>query len=246
MDIEIKDITVRYGKNTVLENLCMTVKKNSFTALLGRNGCGKSTLISCLGGAIRYEGEITADGRDIRKLNRRERAKLISVTPQLLSKPHVTVRELVSFGRSPYTPLGGRLTAEDKKIISDAIEKARLTDIQDKYADRISGGELRRAYLGMCLAQDTPIIILDEATAYMDADNENAFLTMLRGMTDKTVLFAMHDINNAVRFADNIAIIRNKKCVFCGSAENAIKEKQIEKHFNLERFTAENGRIFFG
>lgn len=247
MTLTINGLNAFYGKKQILENISLEVKSGSFLALIGRNGCGKSTLAGCLSGSVKYDGKILTDNESIEKLNRREKARRISVMPQLLGTPHITVEELTAFGRNPYLSIGQRLSGQDKKIIENAILTAGLEQIRDCYLDRISGGELRRAYLSMLLAQDTPIMVLDEATAYMDADNEKHFLQLIKRIQTeqgKTILSVMHSLSDAVSFSDSIAVMENGRIKHFGSTEEILESNTIEKAFGVKRFTADN-KIFF-
>ena len=247
MNAVIKNLNAFYGKKQILHNISFEIQSGSFTALIGRNGCGKTTLAACLGSGLKYSGDITVGGVNLNTLKPIEKAKLVSVMPQLLNTPHITVDELVTFGRSPYLSPAAHLSQADRQTINKAIAAAGLEEIRGCFLDRISGGELRRAYLGMILAQDTPVIVLDEATAYMDADNEAKFLsliTKLKTEQNKTVVCIMHSLANAVKYADSIAVMDKGKIIFSGKTSEILQTDIIEKNFGVERFEAEN-RIFF-
>lgn len=245
--LKINSLYASYGKITVLSDITLNIEKGSFTALIGKNGSGKSTLVTCLGSALKFSGEITIDSLSFSKMSSRERAQHIAVMPQLLSAPAISVRELVSFGRSPYLATGEKMSDTDKAAVDSAIKKADLTSLESRRLDTLSGGELRRAYFGMLLAQDTEILILDEATAYMDTENENKLLEMVSS-AGKTVLCVMHDLTSAVKFADRIALIDGGRLAFCKDKDTVLQQELIEKHFNVKRYTAQSGeetKIFF-
>lgn len=247
MSISVKINGAYHKKNKALDNIEFSLENGTITAVIGRNGSGKSTLVSAICRLIKYDGKIMADGFDLDDLSHNERARLISVIFQRIKSPHITVKNLVSFGRSPYVNLNKSLTDTDISYINDAIKNAELTDIQDKYLDEISGGELKRAYFGMMLSQNTKNIILDEATAFMDRDYEGQFLDLIKKSVksgDKCCIFIMHNLDNAIKFADNILILDNGKQIFFGTAKQLLDTSLIEDTFNLKRVIADNN-VFF-
>lgn len=209
-------------KHTVLHDVQVIIPTHSFTAVIGRNGCGKSTLISCIAGLLSYEGTISLGGHPLEHLSLRERAAKIAVMQQSLRTPHISVETLVSFGRQPYLSLSGVLGAADHAAVETAMQMACLFDIRNQYLDRLSGGELRRAYLGMALAQDTPLLLLDEATANMDIDYEASFLSLLKTLPkeqNRTVISVMHNLSAAVRYADHILVVDGGSVCFFGTPD---------------------------
>jgi len=237
--LTINSLSASYGKNEILRNISLCLTEGSFTALVGKNGCGKSTFVSCLGSSLDFKGEITVGSISFKEMSRNERARNIAVMPQILSAPSITVTELVALGRNPYLGIGRRMTDSDKKAIKKAITKANLENLADRKLNTLSGGELRRAYLGMILSQDTDIIVLDEATAYLDTENEKKLLDTVKSL-GKTVLCIMHDLSSAVKYADSIAIMDNGRIICCDSTKEILESKAIEKNFGLKKYTAQS------
>ena len=243
IDIDIK--RAFYGRREILKNISFAPTDSSFTAVIGRNGSGKSTLISTISGLAQYEGRVTIEGEDIKLCDRKKLATRISLVPQELRRPHITVEELVSYGRRPFLKLGEGPRDIDRELISKAMSDADLYDIGDKYLDMISGGELRRAYFGMMLAQDTGVVLLDEATAFMDADFERRFIGMQRELAmTKTVITVMHNLSLALSSADNILLLDNGEQIFFGSPEELLSTDLVEKTFSVKRYSSD-GKIFF-
>ncbi len=236
--LEIKNITADRGGKRILEGAELSVRRGEITALIGRNGCGKSTLCECINGSLGYDGEIICGGKNLAHLSGRERARLISFLPQLLSKPHITVSELVAFGRNPYRAF----FAQDDKIDADS-EPFGIAELRNRFLDEISGGELRRAYLAMTFARKTPFVILDEPFAHMDAAFEHSFRAELSRIGKESgILVVMHDINAAVRLADRIAILDDGKIRFEGETRDSYDA--IEKIFGIRKYiSGEN--VFF-
>jgi len=243
LDVNIKG--VEYKGKSILENIQFTPCEKSFTAVIGRNGSGKSTLISAISSLIKYEGSVTINGRDTRDFDRRELSLRVSAMLQNLKRPHMTVSELVALGRSPYIRIGQKLSKNDTDIIDNAINKAQISGITNSYVDKISGGELRRAYFAMLLAQNTDIVLLDEATAFMDADYERKFCELAKELSkEKTVISVMHNLDFAVHYADNILLLDKGRQLFFGSRDDIMKTNLIEKTFSVNRYTVSEITFF--
>ena len=245
--LEIIGLSAAYGKRQVLFDINSSIERGKFTAIIGRNGSGKSTFLSCLASSIRYSGKILLDGRAISELKKRDLAKKISYLPQNLPSTHFTVRESAAFGREPYTDFSGKLTDEDKKAVTDALERCGISHLSKKKMNEISGGERQMAYLAMMLAQDADIMLLDEPTTYMDAPNAREFMKILTEERNrgKSVAAVMHDLGQAVRHADNVILIDSGKIVFAGSVEEAISSKVIEKIMGVEAHRLNDGSVVF-
>ena len=249
--LTIRDLSVRLGGKQILEGLSFTLRPHRLTALVGRNGSGKSTLLACVNQQTPYTGEILEGEKDLALLSPRERSRILAILPQSLPAPHITAYEMAAFGRTPYLDFTGRLTEKDKKAVASALADARAEDLAHRYVDTLSGGERQRIALAMILAQSTPIALLDEPTAHMDQLYEAAFLqqlTHLKAARKKTFLVVLHDLTQAVRYADDLIVLDGGKLVFAGSKEDCLSEKLLEKTFRLRRYDfTENGetRIFF-
>jgi iron complex transport system ATP-binding protein len=249
--LNIENLSVRFGEKQVLQNVSFSLRPNRLTALVGRNGAGKSTLLGCVNRQIAYTGTISVGERDLVKMAPRERARAIAILPQSLPAPHITGREMVALGRNPYLDFTGRLRETDKEAVEAALRAADALELSERYVDTLSGGEKQRIALAMILAQNTPVALLDEPTAHMDLGYEAAFLELLQRLKreqDKTFLVILHDLTQAVRYADDLIVLDGGKLVFAGSREECLSREIIEKTFSLKRYThREDGcqRIFF-
>ena len=243
--LKIENLSAFYGKKQVLFDLTFELERGKFTAILGKNGSGKSSLLSCLASQKRYSGKILLGEREISEIPPRERAKIISCLPQNLPLTQFSVRETVAFGREPY--ISFKLTDSDNEIVEKSIEKCGITHLKDKALTEISGGERQMAYLAMTLAQDADILLLDEPTTYMDAPNAREFLSTLKQAQSegKTVAAVMHDLTAAAKYADDILLIDGGKVVFKGIKEKCLEEKVIENVMEVESHKLEDGRIVF-
>lgn len=244
--LEIRRLSAPVSGRDFLREIDLHLPVGTLTALVGRNGSGKSTLLSCIGGMKQYRGEVLLHSRDLKSLPLRERAKQLALLPQVLAAPHITVEELVRLGRSPYLDLGQRFTAADNGAVHRAMKDAEIAPLADRFVDELSGGERQRAYLAMILAQETKLLLLDEPTTHMDAACGDGFmrtLTALRGQ-GRTLLVVMHDLAEAVRHADRIAVMESGRLVFSGSREECLASDALEKTLHVRRYEAE-GRSFF-
>jgi len=243
--LKIEDLSAFYGKKQVLFDLTFELERGKFTAILGKNGSGKSSLLSCLASQKRYSGKILLGEREISQIPPRERAKIISCLPQNLPLTQFSVRETVAFGREPY--ISFKLTDSDNEIVEKSIEKCGISHLKDKVLTEISGGERQMAYLAMTLAQDADILLLDEPTTYMDAPNAREFLSTLKQAQSegKTVAAVMHDLTAAVKYADNIILIDAGRIIFAGSREECIKSGEIERVMGVEKYCIGNKNIVF-
>ena len=241
--IELNDVSVGYRGKPILSNISFTVSDGEICTLLGHNGSGKSTLLRAVMGSLGYTGSIRIDGQETRRLSN-DRAKLISLMPQLMARPSISVYELVSFGRQPYTGISGILSKSDRQKIDEAIQKTRLEPLALSRCDRISGGELQRAYLAMVLAQDTPNLLLDEPAAHLDARYERQISDFLLALKAdrRAVLAVLHNINHALAIADRIIVIDSGRLVFNGNRAEFADRQIAETYFGLRRYTCRDDR----
>ncbi len=237
MNISFEKLSAAYRSRSVLEEVSFSVPEGSITALIGCNGAGKSTLLSCLNGEKRdYRGKICLQGQDIRNMDMGQRSCVLSCMPQVLPRPRVTVAELVSFGRTPYLPLTGRLSEQDRQQVDQAIEAAGLSQYRDCFVDTLSGGERKKAFFAMILAQDTPVVAMDEPTAHLDAASRFAFLELIQKMrsaTGKTFLIVLHELPEILRYADRIVVLKDGKVAFTGTGEECLRESIPESCFGI-------------
>ncbi|MBQ8309509.1 MAG: ABC transporter ATP-binding protein [Clostridia bacterium] len=245
--LEIKRLCVAVGHKTILSDLSMTLEPNALTVLIGKNGCGKSTLVSCIGGMRRHTGALLSDSQDLHSLSPRKRAQRIAILPQILQSPHMTVEELVRLGRTPHLTLGQRFGDKDTAAVESAIHATVLDSLRTQYLDILSGGERQKAYLAMILAQNAPLLVLDEPTTYMDVSVAHHFMALLRTLMEqqkKTVLAVMHDLNCALRFADRVAVMDAGHIAFHGTTAEVLATDIIERTFSVTRHEVD-GRCFF-
>lgn len=213
MTYELRGLTVGYGKgkhtHVVARDIQATLSSGSLVCLVGRNGVGKSTLLRTL--AFFHPplaGDVFLDGRPLSAYSHQALAETVSVVlTERGDLDNLTVSDVVGMGRTPYTNFFGTLRDDDRRIVADAIEAVGLTSLAGKKMSCISDGERQKVMIAKALAQQTPIIILDEPTAFLDYPSKAAILNLLRRLAhehDKLVLLSTHDLDVAVRIADDI------------------------------------------
>lgn len=234
--IEVRNVFKNYSGKTVVKGVSLTIPKGRLTAFIGANGAGKSTLLSIMSRLIPADkGDIVIDGREIRQWRTAELARKISILKQS-NHIHVrlTVRELVSFGRYPYSQ--GRLTPGDKLKINEAIRYLELEELEDRYIDQLSGGQCQRAFIAMVVAQDTEYILMDEPLNNLDMKHSVQIMQVLRRLVDelgKSVIIVIHDINFASCYSDRIVALKDGAIVKEGAVESIIRPEALRDIYDM-------------
>jgi iron complex transport system ATP-binding protein len=228
----------KHENKQLLENVNLQVKTGELIGLIGRNGAGKSTFIRCI---VRLQkllhGSIHIQNRNIEEINPNEFAQLVAyVSSSLEYAETMTVRELVSLGRFPYTNWIGKLTSRDIELVNSALESVGIDQLSERKLSEISDGERQKAMIARTLAQDTQMIILDEPTAFLDLPSKYDIISLLHDLTrkGKTVIYSTHDLNIAIRFSDKIWLI-DAKSIHDGSPEDLILDNTIAGIFDSEK-----------
>lgn len=234
--IEIKGLTKRFGQKPVVEDVTVAIEPRTITSFIGPNGAGKSTLLSMVSRLLDADsGEVLVDRKNVKKWKSNEFAKRVSILRQANHlNVRLTVRELVSFGRYPYSR--GRLTAEDEQFVDQAIAYMNLQEMEDQYLDQLSGGQRQRAFIAMVIAQDTDYILLDEPLNNLDMKHSVQIMKILRRLVDemgKTVVIVLHDINFASVYSDRIVALKNGKLVKVGPTHDVIKTETLREIYDM-------------
>ncbi|HIY67608.1 MAG TPA: ABC transporter ATP-binding protein [Candidatus Agrococcus pullicola] len=236
MTIDIKNIRFSYGKREVLQDVSFSVPDGRFAALLGPNGSGKSTLVKVIAQVHKSAGgEVLLNGREASTLTRREHAREVGYVPQSGEAPFdLTVREAVLLGRTPHFGMAPR-TADWRKV-DEAIELLGLAELVDRNMSELSGGQQQRALIARAIAQDTRILVLDEPTSALDLRYQIETLQLVRRVTREhgiTALIAIHDLNHAARFCDQIVLLHGGKIVSDGTPEEALQSDTLGNVYGL-------------
>lgn len=244
----MKNVSGGYGRKQVLYNIDAVFESSMITSVIGKNGCGKSTLLQmCCGLLTPSEGSITIDGVDIANIKHADLAKKISYLSQSHSAGSITVRSLVSHGRFPYLGYPRKYSSEDKRKIADAMELAEVTDIADKYANELSGGQLQRAYIAMLLAQDTDIMLLDEPATYLDMSSQLELMELAVKLKNagKVIVMVVHDINTALIYSDNIIAMDGGRIIETGSPRHISQSVAVQDSLGIEIIYDEYVKQYF-
>lgn len=210
--IRLNDLTIGYGRRILLQHASATIPAGELVALVGRNGTGKSTLLRAIAGlGERLGGEIRLDGHSLETLSPQQLATTVSfVTTERVRIPNLRCEDVVALGRAPYTNWIGRVQEQDKAIVERSLELVGMAAFAGKTMDRMSDGECQRVMIARALAQDTPVILLDEPTAFLDLPNRYELATLLGRLAHdegKCILFSTHDLDVALSLCDGIALI---------------------------------------
>ena len=245
--IKLENLDFSHKDKPIIKNISLEFEVGKLYCILGPNGCGKTTLINLMSRALSpQKGSIILDGKEIKSYSQKELAKKISLLPQGRNMPETTVEQLVFYGRYPYMGIMKKPTQKDAEIISYALERAGVSHLKDRTLDSLSGGERQSAYIAMLLAQDTPCILLDEPTTYLDISNEISLITLLKALANegKCVIAVLHNIPSALKAADRVLVMKSGENVFFGESENAIKSGVFKDVFKVDIVKTEvDGRV---
>ena len=210
--IDLDNFTVGYGRRTLLENVDVAFESSTLTALIGRNGSGKSTLLRAIAGLNSdYKGTVRIDGCDIAAIPSEVRAKKLAfVNTERTRIANLRCEDVVAIGRAPYTNWLGHLQKEDRDIVMSALEAVDMLSYAGRTMDKMSDGECQRIMIARALAQDTPAILLDEPTSFLDMPNRYELCLLLARLAHdqgKCIVFSTHELDIAMSLCDNIAII---------------------------------------
>jgi iron complex transport system ATP-binding protein len=230
-------VTLRYKELTVARDLSVTIPDGAFTIIVGPNACGKSTLLRALSRLLRpAQGEIILDGVSIGKLPAKEVARRLGLLPQSSIAPDgITVADLVARGRYPHQSMFRQWSAADQEAVAAAMTATGIADLSTRLVDELSGGQRQRVWIAMVLAQQTPILLLDEPTTFLDITHQIELLDLLADINadGRTVVAVLHDLNHACRYATHLIAMRDGAVVAAGAPGTIVSERLVEDVFGL-------------
>ncbi|MEO0561332.1 MAG: ABC transporter ATP-binding protein [Chloroflexota bacterium] len=237
--IDVNNLSLTYDGNTlIIDQLDLTIEKQSVTALVGPNGCGKSTLLRGISRLLKPKtGSVYLDGRKVHSMNAKELAREMGILPQSPSVPEgLTVHELVAQGRYPHQSWFQQWSGEDERIVQDALTTTTLTEFADRPVDTLSGGQRQRAWVAMALAQQTDVLLLDEPTTYLDMAYQVDVLDLLEDLNQdgRTIVMVLHDLNQAARYADHIVALCEGRIITQGAPRSVMTSETIQQVFGLQ------------
>ncbi|OIK06637.1 ABC transporter ATP-binding protein [Bacillus sp. MUM 13] len=234
-----ENLKIVYGDHEIVENLSLEIPDGKITAVIGPNGCGKSTVLKTLSRILSAKsGAVYLDGKEISKKSTKKIAQEMAILPQSPDAPEgLTVSELVSYGRFPYQRGIGRRNDKDKEVVEWALGVTGIHAFRDKTVDALSGGQRQKVWISMALAQETDIILLDEPTTYLDLSHQLEVLELLRYLNEaekRTIVMVIHDLNHAARFADHIVALKDGSIIKEGTAEEVMTPEVLRLAFNID------------
>ncbi|GAA1137469.1 ABC transporter ATP-binding protein [Ornithinicoccus hortensis] len=242
-------VDLGYPGHAVIRDLSLEVLDGEFTVIVGPNACGKSTLLRALGRMLSpTAGRVLLDGKAIGGYRSKEVARRVALLPQSPVTPDaITVADLVARGRYPHQQLLRQWSTEDADVVENALREVGMLDLADRMVDELSGGQRQRVWIAMTLAQDTPILLLDEPTTYLDVVHQIDVLDLCSHLHDRgrTLVAVLHDLNMAARYASHIVVMSQGAIVAQGPAARVLTPELLRSAFGLDALVLEdpeNGR----
>ena len=247
--IELRDLSVRYDGAQAVRDISFGVADGEWVVLIGPNGAGKTSVLRALAGLLHtYGGDVALGGRRVRELSRRELARLVAFVPQSPVIPaELTVAEYVLLGRTPHIGYFANESRGDRRAAARALERLELRDLAERSLGTLSGGELQRAVLARALAQEAPVLLLDEPTTSLDLGRQQHVLELVDSLRGDglTVVSTMHDLTLAGQYADRMLLLDRGAVVAEGSAEDVLSPENLSAYYGASvRILHDGGATF--
>ncbi|WP_371776069.1 ABC transporter ATP-binding protein [Streptomyces sp. NBC_01438] len=235
--LEVLDASIGYGRHPVSEHLDVAIPDRSFTVIIGPNACGKSTLLRAVSRLLRpTAGKVVLDGRSIAEYSSKEVARTLGLLPQSSVAPDgITVADLVARGRHPHQRLMRQWTRQDEQAVLDAMAATSVTELSGRAVDELSGGQRQRVWVAMVLAQQTPVLLLDEPTTFLDIAHQIDLLELFTDLhrAGHTLVAVLHDLNHAARYASHLIAMRDGRVVAEGTPQEVVTAALVREVFDL-------------
>ncbi|MFI6310864.1 ABC transporter ATP-binding protein [Nocardia fusca] len=227
-----------YRSQVISDELTVDIPDGTFTVIIGPNACGKSTLLRALSRLLAPEsGAVLLDGKQIGSYPAKEVARRIGLLPQTSTAPEgIRVADLVARGRYPHQSLIRQWSRRDEEAVAAAMAATGVAELSGRLVDELSGGQRQRVWIAMVLAQETPIVLLDEPTTFLDIAHQIQLLDLCRELnreTGRTVVAVLHDLNHAFRYADHLIAMRDGAVIAAGAPREIVTAELVQKVFDL-------------
>lgn len=233
--LELSSVSVSYDGVPIVRGLSLSAAEGSWIGLIGPNGAGKTTLLRAVAGLVPHLGRILVGGAEVRAMSRRRLSQVVAYVPQRPVIPDgMLVADYVLLGRTPYVPYLGSETRRDRRVVAEVLRRLDLAKLANRPLGSLSGGEVQRAVLARALAQQAPVLLLDEPTAALDVGHQQQVLELidaLRSELGLTVLSAMHDLTLAGQFAERLLLLSEGRAAAEGPARAVLTEGVIQAHY---------------
>ena len=230
--IQIKDLSYVQNGKYILKNININIKQNCITGILGPIGSGKTTLLRHMIKELLSKNNIFIDGENIEKISRKDFAKKISFVEQNFTGiEEITIEDIVKMGRYPYKRAFFDYSTKDKNIVYEVLSLFQLEELKDKRAGKVSGGELKRAFIAKAFAQQSEIMLLDEPINHLDIKHQLDLMKLLKNMKNKTIVFSIHSIDLALKFCDDIILMKDGEITAYGETQKILTPEKIKEIF---------------
>ncbi|MET8831212.1 ABC transporter ATP-binding protein [Streptomyces sp. NPDC004610] len=233
-----EQVTLAYDQRVIAERLSVEIPDNSFTVIVGPNACGKSTLLRALSRMLKpSEGRVLLDGQLIQSMPAKKVARTLGLLPQSSIAPDgITVADLVGRGRYPHQGILRQWSAEDERVVQESMARTGVAELGERYVDELSGGQRQRVWIAMALAQQTPLLLLDEPTTFLDIQHQIDVLDLCAELHEeqgRTLVAVLHDLNHAARYATHLIALRDGEVIAEGAPGDIVTAELVERVFGL-------------
>ena len=244
--IKAQNISVSINEKEIVHGISLDIPEGKVTAIIGPNGCGKSTTLKALSRILPYKGSVSFKGQEMSGLSQREFAKCLAILTQSPQAPSdLTVNDLVEMGRFPHRGFLGRAGKDDKEHVEWALEQTGVKEMRYRLLNTLSGGERQRAWIAMALAQRPEVLLLDEPTTYLDICHQLEIMQLIGRLNQElglTVVMVVHDLNHAIMYADHVVVVKAGQLVTSGAPREIITAELLADVFKVkaDEFTLSN------